>query len=466
MPDEVVVPKQQTQQIPYPEPEDAIPEQGADPAAAGAETVQPQKQGPRSMLGGVSAGGSKAMMIFAGVALVVIVVFMLISKMPSKPKATNRAKAVQQQQQQRGPVNQLPNGPVADQEQGLNPSADDLTPDAIQGTAKYAKLQNNGGTSVGSAPGQPEQQGHPGQQGKPGESGQESQNNGNLSQIQPFTPPPVPGAGGQWTPQQYNGSPIGGGPVIQGQSAAVAQQISNSRREALTKTSMTYVDQTPDKAQLVGTDSSSAQAALLEANRNFGYRPGYHLSAHLETVASTAIVMPVIAVVDFDYQRNGVTVIPAGSRVFGTMGASNSTGLTNLHFTEIRLPRSNTPVSVSAIGLDHQLMPIKGYVTGRHQVEQFLLAALAGLGSTAAVFAGNNVNGQLTEADLMKESAANSASNSVNQEIGNIQNTVSDNLVVTVPAGTQVEVMFIGQSGATPLSAAPGVRAVSATTTP
>lgn len=465
MPDEVVVPKQQTQQTPYPEPDEMAPEQGADPAAAGAETILPQKKGPRSMLGGVSASSSKAMMIFVGVALVVIVGFMVLSKIPNKPRPANRTKAAPQQQQ-RGPVNQLPNGPVAGQEQGLNPSTDDVTPDAIQETAKFAKLPNNGGTGSGSVIGQPGQQGHAGQQGRQGESGQESQNNGNLSQIQPFVPPPVPGAGGQWTPQQYNGSPIGGGPVIQGQSAATVQQISNSRREALTKTSMTYVDQTPEKAQLVGTDAASAQAALLAANRNFGYRPGYHLSAHLETVASTAIVMPVIAVVDFDYQRDGTTVIPAGSRVFGTMGGSSSTGLVNIHFTGIQLPHSNKPVDVSAIGLNHQLMPIKGYVTGRHQIQQFLLATLAGLGSTAAVFAGNNVNGQLTEADLMKQSAVNSADNSVNQEISNIQNTVSDNLVVTVPAGTQVEVMFIAQSNSSPLTVAPLVKAVSATTNP
>jgi hypothetical protein len=440
-------PKQQT---PYPEPDDVVPELGADPAAGGAETIKAKSPSERGLMGGLKGGSSTAMLVFAGVALVIIAGFIIFGKMmPSKPKVVKRPRVVQQQQ---GPVNQLPNGPVADPEQGLNPSNDEMTADAVQGTAKHApKLQS--GNSVGPSPGP---------QGKTGEPSRTSQISGDLSQIQPINPPPVPGAGSQWTPQQYNGSPIGGGPPIQGISAANQQQISNSRREALTKTSMTYVDQTPEKAQTAGANASAAEAEIAAANQNFGYRPGYHLSAHLETVASTAIVMPVIAVVDFDYQRNGVTVIPAGSRVFGTMGASNSTGLVNMHFTEIRLPRSNTAVSVSAIGLDHQLMPIKGYVTGRHQIEQFLLATLAGLGSTAAVFAGNNVNGTLTEADLMKQSAVNSASNSVNQEIGNIQNTVSDNLVVTVPAGIQVEVMFISQ-GTSPLTAVPALKAIAAT---
>ena len=94
-------------------------------------------------------------------------------------------------------------------------------------------------------------------------------------------------------------------------------------------------------------------------------------------------------------------------------------------------------------------MPLKGYVTGRHEIEQFLLAALAGMGSTAAVFAGNNVNGQITEADLMKMQAANAAGNSISNYTSDLQQRVSQSLVVTVPAGIQVEAMFTNEDRST-----------------
>ncbi len=416
------------QETPYPEPEVNSPDQGKDRQTQGQQPQQ-KTRSSRSLLSGVAANKGRAGIIVVIVAIVIVVVFILLSASPKKRPV---ARLPAQQQQQQGPQNQLPNGPASGPQVGLNASDQDVTADAIQKTAQNAPKQENGASGQ-----QPEGTAPKGQAG----SGFQ-QNNGNLGQVQPFQPPPVPGSGnGQWVPQPYNG--YSAGPPSA--SSATAQQVSNSRRQALTKASMTYVTQQSSGEQIAGNPApGSEKAAISNDKRNFGYRPGYHLSTHLETVASTAVAAPVIAVVDYDYQRNGITIVPAGSRIIGTMGGSSETGIVNLRFSEVRLPNGNT-VEISAVGLNHQLMPIKGYVTGRHQIQQFLLAALAGMGSTSAVFAGNNVNGQLTEADLMRMQAANAADNSISNYASDLQQRVSQSLVVTVPAGIQVEVMFTNE---------------------
>ncbi len=264
-------------------------------------------------------------------------------------------------------------------------------------------------------------------------------NNERLEQIPAFSPPPLPGSGtGQWTPQEYNaGSPSSG-------SAETMKVIAMLRREALTKASLTYVDEPHNQVHVAEQGSGKPQEAVSTVN-NLGYQPGYHLATHLETVVSTAVAAPVIAVVDFDYQRDGITIVPAGSRLIGTMGASSSTGVINLHFNGIRMPNGNT-ISISAVGLNHQLMALKGIVTGKHVVEQFLMASLAGVGSTAAIYAGNNVNGQLTEADMLRTQAASNMGSNIDNQISTLQQSVSQSLVVTLPAGTEVEAMFTSEA--------------------
>lgn len=395
------------------------------------DKVQAPIRSVRSFFGSVATNKSRAGMIVAILALVVVAGFFLLSNSPNKKRPAGKTPA--DQKRATGPVNQLPNGPVSGPQDGLNPTDQDVTADTVQRTAANAPRPQNVN----------DQNGQIGGEGQPGTASSYQQSNRNLSQVQPFQPPAVPSAGStQWVPQPYSGSSA----QPQTMNQAAAQQISNSRRLALSKASMTYVAQQSNVAKGSNTGNAvSNQSASSEGNKNLGYRPGYHLSTHLETVASTALSAPVIVVVDYDYQRNGITVIPAGTRIIGRMGASTATGIVNLHFEEVRLPNGSTS-EINAIGLDHRLMPIKGYVTGRHVIQQFLLAALAGMGSTAAVYAGNNVNGTLTEADLMRMQAANAANNSISNYASGLQQSVSQSLVVTVPANRQVEVMFTSEN--------------------
>jgi hypothetical protein len=249
-----------------------------------------------------------------------------------------------------------------------------------------------------------------------------------LGSIQNFNSQ-EPGANGQWTPPLYSGSTAVSG---QGRSDKEA----DIRLAQVTKPSLTFVLTSTDIREPAHLASDSPELLVT----NFGYEPGFHIATHLESVVTTATKAPAIAVVDFDYRRNGIVVIPAGARVIGEIEQATSTGVVGLHFTSIHLP-DGEDIAVNAVGLDQRMGPLKGAVTGRNRGKEFALAALSGLGSTAAMFAGNNVNGTLSEADLIRGQAAQNVGQAADSQIQQL--AVTEHLIVTVAAGTQVQVTFV-----------------------
>jgi hypothetical protein len=199
------------------------------------------------------------------------------------------------------------------------------------------------------------------------------------------------GGNGQWAAPDYSSSAGGGGRVRNNNMASL-------RLAQVTKPSLTFVLNTPEAAEQAHLSSDSEEPLIT----NFGYQPGYHIATHLELVATTATKAPV-------------------------------------HFNSIHRPNGED-ISISAIGLDQRMSALKGTVTGRNRGKQFLLAALSGLGSTTAMFAGNNVSGSLSEADMMRAQAAQNMGQAADTQIQQLG--VSEHLIVTVPAGTQVQMMF------------------------
>jgi len=399
--------------FPYQEPEVTAPQYGED------LPPKPQRRSKRTWfkdgIGGERKGRVVGVIVIACVATLAVITLINSTPKRRRPSAVN-------QQTRQAPVRKtesvgLPTDrvePVA-----TNDEQDEISPETIQKAAQSAQNVQSKADLLSSSLGD---------HARPNEAAKRQ----SLGEIPAFTPPPIPGDGNnQWTPAPYHDAAM---------NQNRQREIESAHRAALTRASLTFVDEKED------SHPSSGQAGAVAShddNWNLGFRAGYHLSTHLETVASTFLAgAPVIAVVDFDYSRNGATIVPAGSRVIGSMGGANATGLCRINFTSITMPNGAT-VPISAIGLDHHLMPLKGYVTGRHRFEQFFLAGLAGTGNVAAIWSSSS--GSLSEADLLKLQAANSFGAAAGQQISDLQEEVQKNLVVTLPAGTQVEVLFTDQ---------------------
>src|SRR5439155_26283569 len=55
--------------------------------------------------------------------------------------------------------------------------------------------------------------------------------------------------------------------------------------------------------------------------------PGTRLVARLESAATTALKTPVVASIEYNYERDGIVMVPAGTKVFGDLQEASSEGV-------------------------------------------------------------------------------------------------------------------------------------------
>ncbi len=234
-------------------------------------------------------------------------------------------------------------------------------------------------------------------------------------------PDTSPNAHGRWTPPPY------------GNESAQNQQAKKKAEDALSQPSLVFtaheqpVARSGSQSQTVGPD-------------NLGLAPGYHVAARLESMASTAVHAPVVAVVEYNYERDGEVIIPAGARVVGKITQADPSGLVNIAFSSIEFPDSSS-VPIDAVGADLNLQAIEGQVMGRQRGKSMLVRSLSGIGETAAMMVGApNANSSFSEDDLMRMQVANNIGNAGDEQI--MQMLTMEHIVVSVPAGTEVYVVF------------------------
>jgi type IV secretory pathway VirB10-like protein len=65
--------------------------------------------------------------------------------------------------------------------------------------------------------------------------------------------------------------------------------------------------------------------------------PGSRIEAKLETQISSAVLAPVVAVVEYTYAIGDRVVVPAGARVYGQLQQADRSGFVGVKFDEIEL---------------------------------------------------------------------------------------------------------------------------------
>src|SRR6202012_1815705 len=129
--------------------------------------------------------------------------------------------------------------------------------------------------------------------------------------------------------------------------------------EALNQPSLVFTAHVQGKGS-VGAESLPS----IQGTYNLGLAPGYHVAARLESMASTAVHAPVTAVVEYNYERDGTVLIPAGSRVVGKISQADPSGLVTISFSSIEFPGGEN-VAIDAVATDMSLQAVKGTVTGK-----------------------------------------------------------------------------------------------------
>jgi len=228
-----------------------------------------------------------------------------------------------------------------------------------------------------------------------------------------------------------------------GGAEGVTSPQSQQQQNLLKEPSLVFV-----RNVVQASTSSSKMGSSDSTEPVLDFPPGTRVLAKLKTEASSAVLTPVVAEVQYTYSLGDHVVIPAGARFIGHLEQADRSGLVNIRFDELDLSDDDKE-RVEAVGLGLDLSPIKGTVYGKNTGRNFLVRTASGIGSVAAMVVGNNTSASFSEDDLIRERIAENIGTAGDSEIMNL--AVTNKVFVSVPADTKIYVVFAkrGQSSAT-----------------
>lgn len=221
--------------------------------------------------------------------------------------------------------------------------------------------------------------------------------------------------------------------VTQAATPIAGPQVSANRQPSIVFVRSTNT--TPALKQQIAESEPSRIMALLPA--------GTRLIARLQAPVSSAVPTPVVAVVEYNYERDGEIVVPAGAKVFGRLSDVNRSGLVAIHFYRVEIPDGSSE-AIDASAMDLKFGPLKGYVSGRKRGSRFLVRSLAGVGTVAAYIVGGHgtsaFDRPISENTLLRERIADNLSVAGQDELNTL--SMNQNIVVTVPGNTRFYIVL------------------------
>ena len=398
-------------------------------ARDGQKRPQPEKQQSRTAK---SVDRSKGLLILAAAVIVMIFVFlgMFSSSSTVKDRAGNRNKPslgrpnipANNSTEGRGSVAPLLNADMSGQD-GNN---DQLSADDVRATGKVrAKPQPKGADTLANVP--------------PMDPALQAYRQAVAGNPAPQPPPVVASA------------PIPATPVA----------VHNDS-DPLKKSSLVFVSSSTSATGAVHPASMMAEPALLERRVNDLLPNGSRLMARLQSAVSTAVKAPVVAAIEYNYEKDGEIIIPAGAKAFGDLSQSNRNGNVGIHFHTLQLPDGTTE-KIDAVSMSLTYGPLQGSGSGGNAVKRILVRSLAGVGSMAAYLVGGpggfGVSGQLDNSVLLRERIASNAGLAGEQEVEGL--AANENIVVSVPGNTRFFIVLLEGSGQPARTAPTGARGAS-----
>ncbi len=166
--------------------------------------------------------------------------------------------------------------------------------------------------------------------------------------------------------------------------------------------------------------------------------PGTRLVARLESAVNSAISTPVVAGIEYNYEKEGEIIVPAGTRAIGTLQQATRSGDIAIRFDTLERP-DGTVQKIDAVALSLAYGPLKGSVAGKNTGTRFLVRTFTGLGTAATYLVGaggsNGFNGPLSESALLRDRIATNVGIAGDQELNHL--AFNQNIVITVPGNTR-----------------------------
>jgi hypothetical protein len=220
-------------------------------------------------------------------------------------------------------------------------------------------------------------------------------------------------------------------------TGAEAADLGKAEREAIEKSSLIYV-------RTVSARSTDAQANQIlndpASELGLGLSTGTRLRARLESAVSTAVRAPVLAVIEYNYERDGEIIVPAGAKAVGHIRSGDRSGYVDIQFDSLLMP-DGAAVPIEAAATDLDLRPIKGKVEGKNTGKNVLARSLSGIGQAGAMLVGQgSLNQPLNESDLIRERVGSNIGEAGDVEVSRL--ALTQHVVVTISADTPIYVVL------------------------
>ncbi len=216
-------------------------------------------------------------------------------------------------------------------------------------------------------------------------------------------------------------------------SAASSVQLTS---DDLRKPSLVFVRNVQSNSASGG--ARVAASALEEGPVMLELPVGTRLVARLQSVVNSAIKTPVVAAIEYNYEKDGQIVVPAGAKALGTLQQADRSGYVAIRFYTLQLPDGTTE-KIDAAAMSLTYGPLKGTISGRRTGTRFLVRTFTGLGTVATHLVGaggsNGFNGPLSESALLRDRIATNIGIAGDQELNSL--AFNQNIVVTVPGNTR-----------------------------
>ena len=348
---------------------------------------------------------NRFVIIGAGAIVVALLIFVATS-MPGKrpaPKSKNGTTATTQ--------NAAPEGSATPSDKSLFPITDSGRPAAKETHDGFLNERDLQRTATGRPT--------PGTQ----RAGQ-GNTDGTLASIPPF------GEQQNWQAPPYQ-------PGTSGNGAAEIPDSGKAEREAMEKSSLVYVR---NLSAIQGSSRGEEIPSGPEPDIGLGLATGTRLRARLESAASTAVRTPVLAVIEYNYERDGEIIVPAGARVVGHLQDADRSGYVRIQFDSLMMP-DGAAVPIQAVATDLEMRPLKGRVEGKNTGKNVLVRSLSGIGQVGATLLGRgNLNQPLSESGLVRERVSNNIGEAGDEQITRM--AVTQHIVVTISADTPIYVVL------------------------
>ncbi len=203
----------------------------------------------------------------------------------------------------------------------------------------------------------------------------------------------------------------------------------------LKRPSLVFVRSTPANVALTPFAPATGEETL-------DLPAGTRLLARLQAPVRSSVATPVVAVVEYNYERDRQIVMPAGAKVLGRLAQASPSGDVAIQFSRVDMP-DGASEKLDALAMDLNFKPLKGYVSGKKTGTKFMVRSLTGLGTVASYLVGPQASssaGLISTNVLMRERLADNVATAGQEELNGL--AFNQNLVVTVPGNTRFYIVL------------------------